>query len=151
MKKEIVKLRVYDLSNGLAKQIAPSLGFNIEGVWHTSVEIFEKEYYFQDGIISVHPGSTHYGIPLKILKIGETRLTFDIFDDYIESIGHKYNGSTYNLMLNNCNHFSNDATLFLCSKAIPEYILNLPEIVMSSPAYHAFIANLHEKRSDENS
>lgn len=153
MKEDIVKLRVYDLSKGLAKQLAPSLGLDIEGIWHTSVEVFQKEYYFQDGIISMAPGSTHHGEPLKVIEIGKTTLTVGIFDEYIESIQHKYNRLTYNLMLNNCNHFSNDAALFLCSNAIPDYILHLPDIVMRSPVYQAFLVKLyesHEKKEDEN-
>lgn len=149
MKEEVVKLRVYDLSNGLAKQLGPAIGLEVEGIWHTSVEIYGKEYYFQDGIIAMAPGSTHHGKPLKTIEIGKTTLTVDIFHEYIESIHHKYNSTTYNLMLNNCNHFSNDATLFLCSKTIPDYILYLPEMVMRSPAYQAFMAHLFKAQDQE--
>lgn len=151
MGKEVaVKLRVYDLSQGMAKQIAPSLGLDIEGIWHTSVEVFGNEYYFQRGVVFAEPGTTHYGQPQKILEIGVTTLTMEIFHEYIENMQHKYNESSYNLMMNNCNHFSNDVTLFLCSKAIPDYILLLPEIAMRSPFYHALISNIRGNTNEEN-
>eukprot|EP00866_Antonospora_locustae_P000927 jgi/Antlo1/927/2443 len=150
IKETVVKLRVYDLSQGMAKQIAPSLGLDIEGIWHTSVEVFGNEYYFQRGVVFAEPGKTHYGKPHKILDIGTTRLTMEIFHEYIESMQHKYNESSYNLMMNNCNHFSNDATLFLCSKAIPDYILLLPEIAMRSPFYYALMSSIGRNTNEEN-
>lgn len=150
VKDETVNLRIYDLSQGMAKQIAPSLGLNIEGIWHTSVEAFGNEYYFQKGVTFAEPGTTHYGKPQKILEVGITALTVEIFHEYIESMQHKYNESSYNLMQNNCNHFSNDATLFLCSKTIPDYILLLPEIAMRSPFYHILMDSIRRNPNEEN-
>lgn len=135
----LVKLRIYDLSGGLAKQFGEQLGLDIDGIWHTSVEVFGKEYYFDKRVVYANPGETHYSNLKEILTIGKTNLTVDILHEYIDSLGHKYNDGHYDLMTNNCNHFSNDITLFLCSKSIPDYILLLPEMVMNSPMYSALV------------
>ena len=42
-----VRLYVYDLTRGMAKQLAPMLiGRPLEGIWHTSVVVYGVEYYF---------------------------------------------------------------------------------------------------------
>jgi hypothetical protein len=47
-----VKLFIYDLSGGLAKILSPLfLAHMIEGVWHTSIVVYDKEYYY-GGFIS---------------------------------------------------------------------------------------------------
>lgn len=150
MEGKVVKLRIYDLSHGMMKQMSSMWGHSIEGIWHTAVEVFQKEYYFGRGIICVVPGNTPYGVPVETVVLGTTMLDEDVFNEYIESVRSRYNAETYNLMLNNCNHFSNEMTMFLCSKEIPQHILNLPEIVMSSPMYKnimmAFIPNKDNDR-----
>ena len=46
-----VKLHVYDLSTGMAAQFSRQIiGKHIEGVWHTGIVVFNKEYYFGGGI-----------------------------------------------------------------------------------------------------
>jgi desumoylating isopeptidase 1 len=134
-----VKLRVYDLSNGKIKSLASQFNLDIEGIWHTSVEVYEREYFFQDGIVYSPKGSTSYGIPIKTIEMGETALLEDMVHEYIDQIHIKYNRNTYHLMKNNCNHFSNDLMMFLVSKPIPDYILLLPEIVKASPFYTMFL------------
>ncbi|TBU08518.1 putative PPPDE domain-containing peptidase [Hamiltosporidium tvaerminnensis] len=141
MSKHPVILRVYDLSKGQAKILSlPILGIQIEGIWHTSVEVYQREYYFQDGILHVEPVKA-----LKTYDMGITSLPNDVFHEYLEILSEKYNSTTYDLFKNNCNHFSNDATMFLLSKSIPTEILDLPEIVMKSPMYETLINML---RSD---
>jgi hypothetical protein len=57
-----VKLHVYDLSNGMAAQFSRQLiGKYIEGVWHTGIVVFNKEYYFGGGISYDAPGMTPFG------------------------------------------------------------------------------------------
>lgn len=128
-----VYLRVYDLSNGLASHYSQSiLGISIEGVWHTSVEVYDREYYFQAGIMYAKPDFTPSGKPLKRILLGSTPITFEIFNDFLLSLESKYNHTSYNLFHNNCNHFTNDVANFLVNKDIPQYILDLPNHVMSS-------------------
>ena len=78
MESEHVKitLNVYDLSNGLAKQVSMALlGKQIEGVWHTGIVIHGKEYYFGSGICADPVGSTPFGKPVKTLDLGTTDKT----------------------------------------------------------------------------
>ena len=46
-----VKLHVYDLSKGMAAQFSRQLiGKYIEGIWHTGIVVYGKEFYFGGGI-----------------------------------------------------------------------------------------------------
>ena len=46
-----VSVHVYDLSQGLAAALSPSLiGKQIGGVWHTGVVVYGREYFFGGGI-----------------------------------------------------------------------------------------------------
>ncbi|KAJ0843254.1 putative PPPDE peptidase domain, PPPDE putative peptidase domain superfamily [Helianthus annuus] len=52
---------------------------------------------------------------------------------YLHEISPRYTQESYSLMTHNCNNFSNEVTQFLVGTSIPDYILNLPNEVMSSP------------------
>jgi hypothetical protein len=54
-----VTLFVYDLSNGMAKSMSLALtGKQIDGIWHTAVVVYGKEYFFGRGIEVLSPGHT---------------------------------------------------------------------------------------------
>ncbi|CAH9074341.1 unnamed protein product [Cuscuta epithymum] len=129
-----VLLNVYDLSQGLARQMSAAfLGKTIEGIWHTGVVVYGNEYYFGGGIQQAPVGSTPYGTPLKVVDLGSTHLPKDVFETYLQEISPRYTAETYSLLTHNCNNFSNEVVQFLVGATIPEYILNLPNDVMSSP------------------
>ncbi|GJM87323.1 hypothetical protein PR202_ga03264 [Eleusine coracana subsp. coracana] len=129
-----VKLNVYDLSNGLARQLSTSfLGKPIEAIWHTGVVVYGNEYYFGGGIQSSPVGTTPYGRPLRTVELGVTHIPREVFEDYLRDIAPRYTAETYRLLTHNCNNFSNEVAQFLVGVGIPEYILNLPSEVMSSP------------------
>lgn len=82
-----VHLLVYDLSQGLAKQMSMGLlGFQLDAIYHTSIELQGREYVYDGGIISIVPGSSHLGQPLERLHLGKTELPMDVIGDYLESI-----------------------------------------------------------------
>ncbi len=57
-----VRLNIYDLSNGMAKQFSRQLvGKQIDGIYHTGIVIYNKEYYFGGGISWDPPGRTPFG------------------------------------------------------------------------------------------
>ncbi len=66
-----VQLHVYDLSNGMAAQFSRQLiGKHIEGVWHTGIVVYNKEYYFGGGISYDDPGRTPFGKIMILTKYG---------------------------------------------------------------------------------
>ncbi|CAL4933631.1 unnamed protein product [Urochloa decumbens] len=129
-----VKLHIYDLSQGMARQLSATiLGKAIEGIWHTGVVVYGREYYFGGGIQQGQPGRTPYGTPVRVEDLGVTHVPREVFEDFLREIGPRYTPATYNLLSHNCNNFSNEAAQFLASSAVPSYILQLPNEVMNSP------------------
>ncbi|CAN6288001.1 unnamed protein product [Urochloa humidicola] len=129
-----VKLHIYDLSQGMARQLSTTiLGKAIEGIWHTGVVVYGREYYFGGGIQQGQPGRTPYGTPVRVEDLGVTHVPREVFEDFLREIGPRYTPATYSLLTHNCNNFSNEAAQFLASAAVPSYILHLPNEVMNSP------------------
>ncbi|XP_070381747.1 uncharacterized protein [Dermacentor albipictus] len=131
-----VQLYVYDLSKGLAKKLSPALlGRQLPGVWHTSIVVRGREYFFgSTGIDSCPAGRTILQEPDKVISLGRTELPHRVFLDYIRELGEtSYKGSTYNLFRHNCNNFSQDVALFLTGKSIPREILELPDDFLRTP------------------
>ncbi|KAK3021650.1 hypothetical protein RJ639_046374 [Escallonia herrerae] len=129
-----VSLNVYDLSQGLARQLSMTfLGKAIEAIWHTGVVVYGNEYYFGGGIQHAPIGTTPYGSPMRVVDLGVTHVPKDVFEMYLQEIGPRYTAETYSLLSHNCNNFSNEVAQFLVGATIPDYILNLPNEVMNSP------------------
>ncbi|OVA01600.1 PPPDE putative peptidase domain [Macleaya cordata] len=129
-----VTLNVYDLSQGLARQLSTTfLGRAIEGIWHTGVVVYGNEYYFGGGIQHSPVGTTPYGTPIRVVDLGVTHVPKELFEEYLQEISPRYTAETYNLLRHNCNNFSNEVAQFLVGTTIPDYILQLPNDVLSSP------------------
>ncbi|KAL8092877.1 uncharacterized protein LOC141690142 [Apium graveolens] len=129
-----VCLNVYDLSQGMARQLSMTfLGKVIEGIWHTGIVVYGTEYYFSGGVQQAAVGTTQYGTPVRVVDIGVTHVPKDVFEMYLQEISPRYTAESYSLLKHNCNNFSNEVAQFLVGATIPEYILNLPNEVTSSP------------------
>ncbi|EEB16609.1 conserved hypothetical protein [Pediculus humanus corporis] len=131
-----VKLYVYDLSGGLSKILSKSLlGRQLEGIWHTAIVVFEKEYFFgSDGVKSCRAGGTILQEPHEIIPLGETFVPYALFNEYLQGLKEsRFAGSSYDLLKHNCNHFSDELAQFLCGTRIPKHILNLPDIIRETP------------------
>ncbi|KAF5179554.1 Desumoylating isopeptidase [Thalictrum thalictroides] len=129
-----VSLNVYDLSQGLARQLSTTfLGKAIEGIWHTGVVVYGNEYYFGGGIQHSPIGTTPYGNPIRSVDLGFTHVPKELFEEYLQEISPRYTAETYSLLKHNCNNFSNEVAQFLVGTDIPDYILQLPNEVLNSP------------------
>ncbi|KAJ8387598.1 hypothetical protein AAFF_G00152940 [Aldrovandia affinis] len=132
----IVKLYIYDLSKGMARQLSPiMLGKQLDGIWHTSIVVYGEEFFFGGvGISSCPPGGTVLGDPNTVIELGSTEVTEEIFMDYLSSLGEStYRRDRYRLFEHNCNTFSNEVAQFLTGQKIPSYITDLPSEVLSTP------------------
>ncbi|KAM5148249.1 desumoylating isopeptidase 1 [Mantella aurantiaca] len=131
-----VRLYVYDLSRGLARRLSPvMLGKQLEGIWHTSIIVFDEEFFYGGGgITSCPPRGTLLGDPDTVVDLGNTEVTEEIFLEYLSSLGESgFSGESYNLFDHNCNTFSNEVAQFLTGRKIPSYITELPSEVLSTP------------------
>jgi hypothetical protein len=129
-----VQLYVYDLSQGMAKQFSPAfLGHEIEGIWHTGIVVYGKEYFYGGGIQAGRPGGTQAGRPMRIHDLGVTYIPESVFVDFLQEISHRFTPETYSLLKHNCNNFSDEAAMFLVGDHIPSYITGLPEFAFSTP------------------
>jgi hypothetical protein len=85
-----VQLYVYDLSNGLARQISLALmGTQIDAVYHTSIVMDGLEYVYDGGIKVIKPGQ-NLGKALQVVEMGSTNLPMEIIEEYLESLKEIY-------------------------------------------------------------
>ncbi|KAL0841642.1 hypothetical protein ABMA28_015294 [Loxostege sticticalis] len=143
-----VELYIYDLTNGMASLLSPAIiGRQIEGVWHTSIVVYEREFFYGGGgITSCAPGGTQLGPPHQVEKLGETFVPFQVFGDYIQGLATTtYTPAAYRLLEHNCNHFSEEIAQFLCGAHVPKHIVQQQDHLLTPPqrlAVQALLDNL---------
>jgi hypothetical protein len=129
-----VQLYVYDLSRGMARQFSQAfLGIQIDAVYHTSIVFGGVEYFFGAGVQTSLPGRTHHGQPMQKIPLGQTEIPLEDILEYLESLKEIYTAESYDLFMHNCNNFSNDFSMFLVGKNIPDHITTLPQTVLNTP------------------
>ncbi|KAF9183419.1 hypothetical protein BGZ51_004037 [Haplosporangium sp. Z 767] len=131
---ERVILFVYDLSQGMARTMSMGIvGRQIDAIYHTSVVVFGREFFYGQGIMSAIPGTTMHGQPMEQIDMGETEIPQEVFMEFMDNMRETYTADAYHLLDNNCNNFSNDVCQFLVSKAIPSNIASLPADFLNTP------------------
>ncbi|KAL7753535.1 hypothetical protein RI367_001310 [Sorochytrium milnesiophthora] len=134
MSTERVVLYVYDLSQGMARLMSRNLtGRQIDGIWHTSVVVYGREWYFGQGVFNSAPGVTHYGRPVEQIEMGQTSIPKDVYREFLNDIRPRYTAAHYHLLNHNCNTFSNEVCQFLVGKTIPGHITGLPADFLNTP------------------
>jgi len=129
-----VILNVYDISQGMAKQmLGPLIGRNVDGIWHTGVVVYGTEFFFGGGICQMPPKTTPYGYPVKEINLGKTEVPEELFMEYLSNISPEYTPEKYDLINHNCNNFSDDVCNFLLGQGIPREIVDLPRELLSTP------------------
>ena len=125
---------LYDLSEGIVKGLSEViLGKKVEGIWHSAVYVFEREDFYAGGINKSQPRNTKFGKPIKEIDYGYTNKTKKEFEDYLRSVNNKFTSNNYDLILHNCNHFSDTVLYFLTGKHLPEAILKQHEEILKTP------------------
>lgn len=86
-----VHLLVYDLSQGLARQMSMGLlGFQLDAIYHTSIELDGREYVYDGNVVAITPGSSHLGQPMQRLLLGKTELPMEVIEPYLDSLREIY-------------------------------------------------------------
>ena len=125
---------IYDLSGGIVKGLSKAiLGKEIDGIYHTAVCVYGREYYYSGGINKSSPRKTKFGIPIKEISFGYTHKTQKEFESYLRSISNSFTSENYNLISHNCNHFSDAALFFLTGNHLPNHILRQHEEILKTP------------------
>lgn len=132
-----VYMKVYDLSHGLVSNISlPLLGFQLEGIWHTSIAIYGNEYLFGSGISYAEEEVCERNTSAKFVRkvlLGYTNVTKDVFHEYIESLRDQFSPESYKLLKWNCNNFTDVVSEFLTGNGIPEEYTRLVDKISQSP------------------
>jgi hypothetical protein len=133
MSSEVV-LHIYDLSQGMAKQFSKQfIGTQVDGIYHTGIVVYGKEFYYGGGISYDPPARTPFGPPTRTQSMGITEIPEDIFMEFLKEVSPNFTMNTYNVMENNCNNFTNECNNFLIGADIPTEIIDLPKIFMATP------------------
>ncbi|OEH75770.1 uba ts-n domain-containing protein [Cyclospora cayetanensis] len=132
-----VILRVYDISRGMASRFGSMLlGRPIEGVWHSGIQINELEYFYGGGIIAMVPWEIEANFqmkPSKIETLGTTTKTLEEIRRFVNEVSPRFTADTYDLLHNNCNHFTQEFCQFLLGKSLPQYITNQVQEIAETP------------------
>jgi thiol-disulfide isomerase/thioredoxin len=129
-----VSVNLYDLSQGMAKNMSRQfIGKQIDGIWHTGIVVFGKEFYYGGGICQDPPSRTPYGNPMQKIDMGFTELPEELFIEFLEEIAPKFSADKYDLFENNCNNFTDACCEFLTGSKIPSHITGLPKEVLATP------------------
>lgn len=129
-----VTLHLYDLSRGAASRLSPwLLDQKVEGVWHTGIVVYGREYYFGGEIYTDLPGQTGFGPPMLSVSLGYTLRHREELHAFVgQRLGPLFRRDTYDAAFNNCNHFTDQVSMYLLGKHIPEEVLGQPEMLLRS-------------------
>jgi len=147
-KKVKVQLYQYDMSRGKARWMSPYLfGQQMEGIWHTSIVVHGKEYWYGGRVFESEIGTTPFGTPTKIVDLHDhTMRTADDFRSHMgHELAHIFTVDAYDILDCNCNHFTDAACRFLLNSHIPRDILMQPELVKNSWALKILRPMLNSK------
>ena len=109
------------------------VGKYYEGIWHTSICTYGKEFYYGDGMCFDQIGQTPFGVPTKELLLGETDLEEEQFMKYLGQNKDEWTADKYNVIKHNCNNFTDMVSKFLVKKGIPSDIISQPSEFLSTP------------------
>ena len=116
-------------------------GRQIDGIWHTGVHVFGREYYFggggtsasSSGITNSTPRAfqamSGFG-PTRTVRLGTTTRSRADFEQYLRTITPNWTCGSYSMLTHNCNNFSDTVSQYLVGKRIPSYITYVQCLVL---------------------
>lgn len=132
-----VQINKYILGHSFGIFVARHIvGLDTEGIYHTGIVVFGKEYFFgSEGIKSCSPTEFKLARLVDSIDLGITNVTKQDFEQYIlAQTKIKYTNRNYSVFKNNCNDFTEETAKFLTGKGgLPRKILDQPAAVMSKP------------------
>eukprot|EP00746_Dinoflagellata_sp_MGD_P125143 gnl/MRDRNA2_/MRDRNA2_59849_c0_seq2.p1 gnl/MRDRNA2_/MRDRNA2_59849_c0~~gnl/MRDRNA2_/MRDRNA2_59849_c0_seq2.p1 ORF type:complete len:542 (-),score=113.52 gnl/MRDRNA2_/MRDRNA2_59849_c0_seq2:249-1874(-) len=164
-----VELLVYDITQGNSELFSGVLlGQKLEAIYHSSVLVHGKEFWFGGNIFMSVPPMTQYFGPtlekssnmklqqstynpeLKCVHLGYTLMTLDEIVEYQHqdqtgrSLCDKFTKQTYDVLTRNCNHYSNELAQVLCGNRIPDVITSQPLVILDAPRMKVLVPLLNK-------
>eukprot|EP00928_Gymnodinium_smaydae_P078994 TRINITY_DN63026_c0_g1_i1.p1 TRINITY_DN63026_c0_g1~~TRINITY_DN63026_c0_g1_i1.p1 ORF type:complete len:635 (+),score=150.12 TRINITY_DN63026_c0_g1_i1:128-2032(+) len=133
-RKQEVTLNLYDLSRGVADAASEFVvGEKLEGIWHTGLVVFGKEYYYGKDTVYDEAGATSFGKPTRTVHLGYTLWRQQELHEYVVSeLKPLFHRGTYDVITNNCNHFSDRVAMYLVGRHVPDEVLHQPKFLLQS-------------------
>lgn len=137
-----VQLNWYDVTRGYAKWLPTGvlLGQNLEGIWHTGVLAFGREYWFGGKVLASEPGKAPFPPgPIRCSDLGTTLHTKEELEDWLRfEVVPRYTRDNYDILSHNCNHFSDEVVGFLIQGGhIPDEARRQPEALIGTSGINA--------------
>jgi len=136
--KAAVQLHKFDISQGHARWLSPALvGEELKGIWHTSVVVFGREYWYGGKVLFAEPpGNSPWGKPTEIYNLpGSTlRSQKELHQFLATEAAHLFTTESYDVLTNNCNHFTDAVCKFLLNCHLPKDVLEQPDFVIGAQA-----------------
>jgi len=174
-RKSPVELLLYDISAGYAGWFGRLLlGSRFEAIYHSSVLVFGREYWYGGKVFKSIPASEskNFGPPLtesvirlspseyvpglEVVKMGYTLATVKDWHYYVnKKLCNDFTVDSYDALSNNCNSFANAAVTFLTGGGkLPDEVtqqvtelMNTPVASMLRPAMNRYLGDM-ESASD---
>ncbi|GBF96242.1 hypothetical protein Rsub_08787 [Raphidocelis subcapitata] len=130
-----VQLHLYDLTRGMASALSPMLlGRHVAGIWHSGVVVHGREWFFGYGISSTHAGGSPFGQPDMTIVLGSTEVPPEMVKDIVNDLRPRFRPQDYNLIQNNCNHFSSELAQLLTGEDIPAFVKDQAKEILEGTA-----------------
>lgn len=163
-RKAPVELLLYDITQGNSKLFSSALlGKKFEAIYHSSILVHGKEFWYGGDIFMKEPPMSHVFGPtlekssemnlqqskylpeLKSVHLGYTFMTLDeIVEHQSQDMCAIFTKDKYHVSTWNCNHFSNHLAQVMCGNSIPEVITQQPKVVLDAPSVQALVSVLNK-------
>lgn len=129
-----VRLNCYDLAaTASVERFVGQVLFGLKHIWHSGLVVHGREYWYGGAINQCQPGNTPFGLPSMVLHLGYTLIARKQLVRYIkETLALQYREDNYDVLGHNCNNFSDECSVLLLGRHIPDYVLHQAEEILKS-------------------